>query len=173
MINSKLYFKVLSWISSDKNNQAAIYRSSQPCNGIINKRSSRDEEYLELLNRVNTNSVSGKLAIMDARPKVNAMANMAKGGGYESEEYYVNSEVNFLNIQNIHVMRESLRKIFDMALFTADDKNYFSNLENSKWIDHLKCVLVGASRIVSKVHQKRSSVLVHCSDGWDRTAQVC
>jgi myotubularin-related protein 1/2 len=128
---------------------------------------------LELLNRINTNSVSGKLAIMDARPKVNAMANMAKGGGYESEEYYVNSEVNFLNIQNIHVMRESLRKIFDMALFTADDKNYFSNLENSKWIDHLKCVLVGANKIVSKVHQKRSSVLVHCSDGWDRTAQVC
>jgi hypothetical protein len=109
---------------------------------------------------------------MDARPKVNAIANRTKGGGYENEDNYENCEVTFLNIHNIHVMRESLRKVFDMALYTADDKNFYINLENSKWIDHLKCVLVGANKIVSKIYHGRSSVLVHCSDGWDRTAQV-
>ena len=36
---------------------------------------------------------------------------MGKGGGYESEENYVNAEFLFLDIQNIHVMRESLRKV--------------------------------------------------------------
>lgn len=30
----------------------------------------------------------------------------AKGGGYESEEAYQNAELVFLDIHNIHVMRE-------------------------------------------------------------------
>ena len=42
---------------------------------------------------------------------MNAVANKAKGGGYESEDAYQNAEVQFLDIHNIHVMRESLRKI--------------------------------------------------------------
>lgn len=42
---------------------------------------------------------------------VNAVANKAKGGGYESEDAYQNAEVQFLDIHNIHVMRESLRKL--------------------------------------------------------------
>ena len=36
---------------------------------------------------------------------------MAKGGGYESEDHYQNAELVFLDIHNIHVMRESLRKV--------------------------------------------------------------
>ena len=41
------------------------------------------------------------------------MANMAKGGGYESEDNYkdASAEFVFLDIHNIHVMRESLRKV--------------------------------------------------------------
>jgi myotubularin-related protein 1/2 len=45
---------------------------------------------------------------------VNAVANMTKGGGYESEENYINAEFHFLDIQNIHVMRESLRKVISL-----------------------------------------------------------
>lgn len=36
----------------------------------------------------------------------------------------------------------------------------------------LKAVLTSANRLVSLVHNDKRSVLVHCSDGWDRTAQV-
>lgn len=43
---------------------------------------------------------------MDARPKINAVANQAKGGGYEDIEHYQNTELVFLDIANIHVMRE-------------------------------------------------------------------
>lgn len=35
-----------------------------------------------------------------------------------------------------------------------------------------KAILTSANRIVSLVHNDKRSVLVHCSDGWDRTAQV-
>ena len=57
---------------------------------------------------------SHRIFIMDARPKVNAMANIVSGGGYESENFYENVELIFLDIHNIHVMRESLRKVRDM-----------------------------------------------------------
>lgn len=56
-------------------------------------------------------SNSNKLYIMDARPRRNAMANQAKGLGYENMSNYPNCELMFLNIHNIHVMRESLKKI--------------------------------------------------------------
>lgn len=47
----------------------------------------------------------------------NAIANKAKGGGYESEDAYQNAELIFLDIHNIHVMRESLRKVKGMSTF--------------------------------------------------------
>ena len=42
---------------------------------------------------------------------------MAKGGGYESEDHYQNAELVFLDIHNIHVMRESLRKVSDSGSY--------------------------------------------------------
>jgi len=158
------------------------------------------------------------------------MANRTTGGGYENDDNYRDCEISFLNIQNIHVMRESLRKIFDMGMpnsnfqynsnnasnggahssaqnrtananginnlinFTLngaatsssnsnnnnsnssnllnDDKNYFVNLENSKWLDHIRLLLNGSLRVVKYINDRNSSVLVHCSDGWDRTSQL-
>ena len=35
----------------------------------------------------------------------------AMGGGYEREENYKNIDFTFLDIDNIHVMRESYRKV--------------------------------------------------------------
>jgi Myotubularin-related. len=48
---------------------------------------------------------------MDARPKINAVANQAKGGGYEDMEHYQNTELVFLDIANIHVMRDRFENI--------------------------------------------------------------
>ena len=36
----------------------------------------------------------------------------------------------------------------------------------------LQQVLGGATRVADKVESNKTSVVVHCSDGWDRTAQV-
>lgn len=47
----------------------------------------------------------------------NAIANKAKGGGYEPEDAYQNAELIFLDIHNIHVMRESLRKLKGLFVF--------------------------------------------------------
>lgn len=47
----------------------------------------------------------------------NAIANKAKGGGYEPEDAYQNAELIFLDIHNIHVMRESLRKLKGLFIY--------------------------------------------------------
>jgi len=61
------------------------------------KRSRDDERYVQLI--LDANAQSHKLFIMDARPSVNAVANKAKGGGYESEDAYQNAELVFMDIQ--------------------------------------------------------------------------
>lgn len=69
-------------------------------------------------------------------------------------------------------MRESLRKLKEMCYPTIDENHWLSNIESTHWLEHIKCVLGGAIRIADKVENIKTSVVVHCSDGWDRTAQV-
>ena len=53
-----------------------------------------------------------------------------------------------------------------------DDVHWLSAIESTHWLEHIKCILSGAVRIVDKIENHRTSVMVHCSDGWDRTAQL-
>ncbi|XP_052753762.1 myotubularin-related protein 2 isoform X1 [Galleria mellonella] len=159
---------VLSWIHPSS--QATITRCSQPLVGVSGKRSREDERYVQLI--MDANAQGNKLYIMDARPSANAIANKAKGGGYESEDAYQTAELVFLDIHNIHVMRESLRKLKELCFPQIDQTRWFSGIEASCWLKHIKCILAGAVRIVDKVENHKTSVLVHCSDGWDRTAQL-
>ncbi|XP_014231542.1 myotubularin-related protein 2 isoform X1 [Trichogramma pretiosum] len=159
---------VLSWIHPES--QATITRCAQPLVGVGGKRSREDERYVQYI--MDANAQSHKLFIMDARPMANAVANKAKGGGYEAEDAYQNSEVVFLDIHNIHVMRESLRKLKELCFPTIDETRWLSGLESTMWLKHIKCIVAGAVKIVDKVETHKTSVLVHCSDGWDRTAQL-
>ncbi|GLD46954.1 myotubularin-related protein 2 [Lates japonicus] len=159
---------VLSWIHPES--QATVTRCSQPMVGVNGKRSKEDEKYLQSI--MDVNAQSHKLFIFDARPSVNAAANKMKGGGYESEDAYQNAELVFLDIHNIHVMRESLRKLKDVVYPNIEDSHWLSNLESTHWLEHIKLILAGALRIADKVESGKTSVVVHCSDGWDRTAQL-
>ncbi|KAL1491072.1 hypothetical protein ABEB36_011725 [Hypothenemus hampei] len=165
---SRARLPVLSWIHPES--QATITRCAQPLVGVSGKRCREDEHYIQLI--MDANAQSHKLIIMDARPTANAIANKAKGGGYESEDAYQNAELVFLDIPNIHVMRESLRKLKELCYPNIDETKWLSGLESTYWLKHIKCILAGAVRIVDKVENHKTSVLVHCSDGWDRTAQL-
>ncbi|XP_078044859.1 phosphatidylinositol-3-phosphate phosphatase isoform X2 [Augochlora pura] len=159
---------VLSWIHPES--QATITRCAQPLVGVGGKRSREDERYVQLI--MDANAQSHKLFIMDARPMPNAVANKARGGGYENEDAYQNAELVFLDIPNIHVMRESLRKVKELCFPKIDEARWLSGIESTVWLKHIKYVLAGALKIVDKVDNHKTSVLVHCSDGWDRTAQL-
>uniref|UniRef100_I3MQD1 Myotubularin n=1 Tax=Ictidomys tridecemlineatus TaxID=43179 RepID=I3MQD1_ICTTR len=159
---------VLSWIHPE--NKTVIVRCSQPLVGMSGKRNKDDEKYLDVIRE--TNRQISKLTIYDARPSVNAVANKATGGGYESDDAYHNIELSFLDIHNIHVMRESLKKVKDIVYPNIEESHWLSSLESTHWLEHIKLVLTGAIQVADKVSSGKSSVLVHCSDGWDRTAQL-
>lgn len=62
----------------------------------------------------------------------------AKGGGYESESAYPNAELVFLEIHNIHVMRESLRKLKEIAYPSVDEARWLSNVDGTHWLEYIR-----------------------------------
>ena len=119
------------------------------------------------------NQHGGHLLIVDTRPKINAMANRAGGKGYESEAFYPNTKFVFKGIENIHVMRESLAKLVETCeQKTETMETFLQGIEQSQWLRHLRAVLE-ASVYMADAIVLGTSVVVHCSDGWDRTSQTC
>ncbi|KIW45247.1 uncharacterized protein PV06_03649 [Exophiala oligosperma] len=112
--------------------------------------------------------------IVDARPSINAMVNHATGMGSEDMNNYKFATKVYLGIDNIHVMRDSLNKVVD-ALKDSDLTPLGPNrelLQKSDWLKHISNVLDGVGLIARQVGLQHSHVLIHCSDGWDRTSQL-
>ncbi|KAF9578931.1 hypothetical protein BGW38_005028, partial [Lunasporangiospora selenospora] len=163
-------------------NKASITRSSQPMVGLKQNRSVQDEKLIEaiflshIMPSPNGAPVYGNTTtnlIIDARPTANAVANTAVGAGTENMENYRNCKKFYSGIDNIHVMRDSLNRLVE-ALQEIDVKGRVSKaaLHKSGWLKHVSAVMDGALMIVRNIHISNSHVLVHCSDGWDRTAQL-
>ena len=152
---------VLSWRHA---NGASMTRCSQPLVGILWARSLADEKLLESIRQLNP-STQSPLKIVDCRSLISAYANKAKRGGTESLTYYKNCAIEFMGIDNIHVMRESMRCV---EHWTTEQTRRPSDLT---WLQHVSCVLTAACKIAKELDQG-TSVLIHCSDGWDRTAQL-
>ncbi|XP_028258666.1 myotubularin-related protein 7-like isoform X2 [Parambassis ranga] len=162
-------FPALSYFHQDT--LAAVCRCSQPLSGFSG-RSQEDEMMLQAV--MKSNPGSDYIYVVDTRPKLNAMANRAAGKGYENEDHYTNIKLQFIGIENIHVMRSSQQKIIDVGEMRAPSMTDFLwGLENSGWLKHIKAVLDAGVFIARAVADEGISVLVHCSDGWDRTAQAC
>ncbi|XP_076902060.1 phosphatidylinositol-3-phosphatase myotubularin-1-like isoform X2 [Bidens hawaiensis] len=188
---------VISWC--DRRTGAVLARSSQPLVGLMmNMRSNADENLVGALCTELPGGKRGrrKLYIADARPRKNALANGAMGGGSESSSNYFQSEIVFFGIDNIHAMRESLVRLRDYldthGTRSSDGMSSFlrhggwswgggnltsmsasvSTLGDSGWLIHIQNVLAGSAWIAARVAIESATVLVHCSDGWDRTSQL-
>lgn len=48
-----------------------------------------------------------------------------------------------------------------------------NSLDKCEWLKHIKAILETSVFISDAINIEKVSVLVHCSDGWDRTAQTC
>uniref|UniRef100_UPI00398F02E7 myotubularin-related protein 3 isoform X1 n=2 Tax=Pristiophorus japonicus TaxID=55135 RepID=UPI00398F02E7 len=118
-------------------------------------------------------STPHKLLILDARSYAAAVANRAKGGGCECPEYYPNCEVVFMGMANIHSIRKSFQSLRFLCTQMPDPANsWLSALEGTKWLQHLSTLLKAAVLVINAVDRDQRPVLVHCSDGWDRTPQI-
>ncbi|KAI4497148.1 hypothetical protein M0802_007632 [Mischocyttarus mexicanus] len=156
---------VLTYLHSNK---AVICRCSQPLSGF-SARCPEDESIMYYI--LCTNPNSKYMYVVDTRPRINAFANRAAGKGYENENFYDNIKFHFFGIENIHVMRTSLNKLIELQR-TTSMSGFLNGLESSGWLKHIRSILETAWFIARAVYTG-VSVVVHCSDGWDRTAQVC
>ena len=153
-------------------NGKCIWRSSQTKSGIKGK---TNKDVL-LLTKIAENSK--KLYVFDARPLLNAWANKLKGAGYEDISAYpdINMELTFCGIPNIHAVRSACHKIYSTMCFKNNNDNEEksktkTNLENNLWYDSIVTIIKGAMNIVETI-KNDNTVLIHCSDGWDRTSQL-
>ncbi|XP_041347443.1 myotubularin-related protein 3-like isoform X2 [Gigantopelta aegis] len=180
----------------DQRNGAVIVRCSQPELGWLGWRNTEDEMLLSAIpkactlnpgtdndktspddNSVNCSSLQSapspkKMLLIDCRSYGAAFANRAKGGGCESADYYPCCEIQFMNLANIHSIRKSFLALRALCSIHPDQSNWLSSLENTKWLQYIAAILRAASLIVSTIDKEARPVLVHCSDGWDRTPQI-
>lgn len=171
-------FPAVVWRS--KKNGAVLARSSQPNVGLLAWRLNEDELLLKAIADSCSSSPenskdptkSSMLLIIDARFRSVALANRVKGGGYEYSDYYTNCEIQFMNLENIHVIRSSFQSLRLLCQTVNDNKLFLSQLENTKWLHHLSGIIKAAITVTSAIDQVGKPVLIHCSDGWDRTPQI-
>ena len=152
---SRRRMPTITWIGKHK----ALYRSSQPCVGVFYSRSKEDEDYM---------MKAGIKYIIDARPKVSARANKVKGKGFEHSAYYTGCKMHFMNIPNIYKIKSS----YDALKNIVSKEDYLWYLHNSKWLYYLRFILIAAKVVADFLIYQNVSVLVHCTDGWDRTSQI-
>ncbi|CAH0518547.1 unnamed protein product [Peronospora belbahrii] len=78
----------------------------------------------------------------------------------------------FMGIENIHTMRKSYHKLMDLCTTKQSNEKWLDQLASTHWMNHISRILDSAVEIARIVKEQKSSVLIHCSDGWDRTAQL-
>uniref|UniRef100_K3X8T7 Myotubularin phosphatase domain-containing protein n=1 Tax=Globisporangium ultimum (strain ATCC 200006 / CBS 805.95 / DAOM BR144) TaxID=431595 RepID=K3X8T7_GLOUD len=158
----------LSWLN--KANGATLTRSSQPKVGMSKATSPADESLVAAI--AGSSLLRDFLHIIDCRPMTNALANRAKGYGVESTVNYKNCSISFMNIPNIHSMRDSMKRFRTLCQSTTcDNLQWLGNVEDTKWLVYVRQLLKSSLHVVTLLRQGES-VLLHCSHGWDRTSQI-
>eukprot|EP01129_Flabellula_baltica_P000224 TRINITY_DN10267_c0_g1_i1.p1 TRINITY_DN10267_c0_g1~~TRINITY_DN10267_c0_g1_i1.p1 ORF type:complete len:610 (+),score=97.08 TRINITY_DN10267_c0_g1_i1:80-1909(+) len=150
-----------------KQSNATISRSSQPMPGVTNKRNKKDESFLELLRE---KAEAEHLHILDARPSLNAHVCEIQGGGFESTKFYTNCLREFEKIENIHAVRSSANGIHKIAM-SGNTQDSDTKFIDTNWPSHINSIMKASFRTASLI-KEGAPVLIHCSDGWDRTAQM-
>ncbi|TMW56398.1 hypothetical protein Poli38472_006408 [Pythium oligandrum] len=166
---------IVSWVH--RANGATISRSSQPLVGLKSNRSAEDELLVRLICCSGNLNSFGRYLIMDARSQLAAVGNKAMGKGTEIPSNYRGAKLMFMNIDNIHTIRQSLQaltSVFEPRKGMSEESSstsFYGKIESSGWLRHVRLVLKASCELAHSVHTG-VSVLTHCSDGWDRTAQM-
>ncbi|KAF8938627.1 hypothetical protein BGZ47_008483 [Haplosporangium gracile] len=174
-------FPIICWKAPDSG--LVLMRSAQPMVGFLGARGPEDELYIRtVLNTacrehqlLHGNKTTPRLCIMDARAYSSAVANGYLGGGRENPDHYPNGSISFMSLGNIHVISSSHQALLKAVSTHADSPNWYSVIESTGWLAHVADVLkaaAGREGVIGKMLEGHSSVLVHCTDGWDRTTQL-
>jgi hypothetical protein len=120
-------------------------------------------------------TISPTLHIIDARPYINAVGNALMGKGVED---CTNKEwvLHFAYMENIHHVRSSFNSLLNVCTeYTNQNINktqYLNDIKSTLWKNHLEKILLATVHITHVIDVQCDPTLIHCSDGWDRTAQL-
>ncbi|CAI5745053.1 unnamed protein product [Peronospora destructor] len=170
-----------------RQNRCVLTRSSQPLLGSLLSGTSNVSDQLLLgvyrrlpdiiKNQSQSSTSSRPIYIFDARkPKASTGNRLMGKGGVETSQDYPGAVIHHLNISNMYRMQSSLMGLMKLFLpggFEDSDRTWLSSVESTRWLDHVRLVLDGALKIARVLELEGASALVHCSDGWDRTPQLC
>lgn len=144
-----------------------LWRSGQVKTGLTNKQCDSDIQLVKKIGEMGfcpTNK-DNKAQIFDCRPYANAVGNKVMGKGFLDNKAYNIYDVHFGDIDNIHAMRKAL-----LELLKAVEANR-NPAAMIPWMGYLKAIMDGAIFVRDRLIEG-ISVIVNCSDGWDRTPQV-
>ena len=172
------------YFNNENKDEVSIMRSAQP--RISSHQTNMDVKLISMLaeTSLEKDDDGNKICVIfDARPFYSAVGNFARGGGFENSLLYRDMRLINLDIQNIHSVREAwvqLNGLFSICQsknmdFDLTQSRVESQIRNDKqatsWLAHVSQILCGA-KIIANTVLNGCSVLIHCSDGWDRTAQL-
>lgn len=165
-------FPTAAWRFSQRD--TVLMRSSQPCCGIFNYRFPVDERLLENTRMATNGGQSAcRLLIIDCRSYTAVLANrVLKGGGAEFEDFYQQTDIEFMGLANIHDIRGSFSRLRTLLAGPHDQATFLQSLQSTNWLYNMFALMNTAQRCVRALVSEGRSVLVHCTDGWDRTTQI-
>lgn len=178
---------ILTWY--DPRTGAALCRSAQPITAVLGtgeytpsllaghmathdaKSTDAHNRYMAALEK----SCDGKLWIADLRPLADALYNAClKGnrGGWESG-------VTFQHIWPTQMVQRAFEEVRPYATARNPEGPLWQPLsaqsgvfEGFTWVSQVSLLLRVTNRVAARL-STGTSVLIHCSGGWDRTAQIC
>ena len=100
-----------------------------------------------------------KVLIVDARSYAAAVGNRARGGGVEGPEYYPNTEIQFMNLANIHSIRKSFQSLRALCHSPPDQTSWFQAVDSTKWLHHMSGLLKASVRCVTALHVSQNYFL--------------
>ncbi|CAE7819230.1 MTMR2, partial [Symbiodinium sp. CCMP2456] len=159
----------LSWCGGPELGFASLWRCSQTTEGLMGQKCIEDQAMLNAI-RLGAGSKDRDLLLIDLRPRMNAWVNKAGGGGFEA---YPNCRVIFGGIENIHAVRDAWRAMGAAVRNIVEGQvgSWFKDVANSGWYDYIGAILGSTLKVVEEILNNQANVVIHCSDGWDRTAQ--
>jgi len=153
--------------SEEQETFSTLWRSGQVKSGLTNSTCNADVSLVRRIGEFtfDLGNKEKKAQIFDCRPWVNAVGNKIAGKGYLDPTTYNIFPVTFGGIGNIHAVYKSFATVLD----SLETNTMASNV--IPWLKLLKSIMEGGVTVANHVSEG-TSVIVNCSDGWDRTPQV-
>eukprot|EP00933_Yihiella_yeosuensis_P073615 TRINITY_DN8231_c1_g3_i3.p1 TRINITY_DN8231_c1_g3~~TRINITY_DN8231_c1_g3_i3.p1 ORF type:complete len:673 (+),score=159.83 TRINITY_DN8231_c1_g3_i3:493-2511(+) len=160
----------MSWCGGHELKFASLWRCSQSTEGLMGQKCQEDHAMIECIRR-GPDDQGRDLLVIDLRPWKNAWVNKAGGGGFEG---YPRCNLVFGGIDNIHAVRDGWLAMAAAVQNVVDGEvgSWWKDVANSCWYDYIGAILKSTLMVFKEILNEKHSVMVHCSDGWDRTAQV-